>query len=40
MAHLDIVIVLCPLMSNELVAAWVEAFKGAGNREVLPEVAP
>jgi len=44
-------IVLCSLMSNELVAAikpllavpiaaWMEASKGAGNREVLPKVAP
>jgi hypothetical protein len=51
MTHLDMVIVLCPLMSNELVAAIepllavpvaasMEASKGAGNREVLPEVAP
>jgi hypothetical protein len=51
MTLLDIVIVLCLLMSNELVAAiepllavpvaaWMEASKGAGNREVLPEVAP
>jgi hypothetical protein len=45
------VIVLCPMMSNKLVAAiepllavpvaaWMEASKGVGNREVLPEVAP
>jgi hypothetical protein len=51
MTLLDIVIVLCPLMSNEFVAAiepllavpvaaWMEASKGAGNKEVLPEVAP
>jgi hypothetical protein len=51
MTPLDIVIVLCPLMSNKLVAAiepllavpvaaWMEASKGVSNREVLPEVAP
>ena len=51
MTPLNIVIVPCSLMSNELVvaiepllavpvAAWMEAFKGAGNKEVLPKVAP
>jgi hypothetical protein len=51
MTLLDIVIVLRPLMSNQLVAAiepllavpvtaWMETSEGACDREVLPEVAP